>query len=105
METSIFEIQADFCKAMASPARLQILHILRERPMIVNEIVQATGFTQTLVSRQLSVLRSVGVVDCHRNGPEMVYEISDASIGEVCDLVRKTLVKQLQKRSDLFSTE
>ena len=105
MEQSIFDIQADFCKAMAHPARLQILHALRERPMIVNEIVQVTGFTQTLVSRQLSVLRSVGVVDFERHGTEILYQISDESIGEVCDLVRKTLVKQFQKRSDIFTEQ
>ena len=102
METSIFDIQADFCKAMAHPARLQILHVLRERPMIVNDIVQATGFSQSLVSRQLAILRSVGVVDSARHGTEMLYRITDDAIGEICDLVRGMLVKQTQKRTDIF---
>jgi DNA-binding transcriptional ArsR family regulator len=106
MERSIFDIQADFCKAMGNATRLQILHILRERPLIVNEIVAQTGFSQSMVSRQLSALRSVGVVECQRHGTEMLYQLSDSQIGEVCDLVRKVLLEQMKKRSNvLFPSE
>jgi DNA-binding transcriptional ArsR family regulator len=106
MERSIFDIQADFCKAMGNATRLQILHVLREHPMIVNEIVAQTGFSQTMVSRQLSVLRSVGVVDCQRRGTEMLYQLSDSKIGDVCDLVRQVLSEQLKRRSNaLFPDE
>lgn len=103
MERSIFDIQAEFCKAMANASRLQIMHILRERPMIVNEIVAQTGFSQTTVSRQLAILRSVGVVECQRRGTEMLYQLTDEQIGEVCDLVRKVLAEQMKKRSNVLS--
>lgn len=104
MERSIFDIQADFCKAMANANRLQIMHVLRERPMIVNEIVVQTGLSQTTVSRQLSILRSVGAVECQRNGTEMLYQLTDSQIGEVCDLVRKVLAEQMRKRSNVLFT-
>ncbi len=103
MERSIFDIQAEFCKAMANASRLQIMHVLRERPMIVNEIVAQTGFSQTTVSRQLAILRSVGVVECQRRGTEMLYHLTDEQIGEVCDLVRKVLAEQIKKRSNVLS--
>ena len=99
---SIFEIQAEFCKAMGHPARLQIIHILRERPMNVGEITEVTGFGQSLVSRQLSILRNVGVVECQRHGNEMIYQLADENIGEVCDLVRKVLTAYTQKQSEAF---
>jgi DNA-binding transcriptional ArsR family regulator len=102
MERSIYDIQADFCKAMGNATRLQILHVLRERPMIVNEIVAQTGFSQTMVSRQLAILRSVGVVEYQRRGTEMLYQLSDSQIGEVCDLVRKVLLEQMKKRSNVL---
>jgi len=87
----IFETRAEFCEAMGHPTRLQIIHILRERPMNVGEIAEATGFGQSLVSRQLSILRNVGVVECQRHGNEMIYQLADENIGEICDLVRKVL--------------
>jgi len=99
---SIFEIQAEFCKAMGNPVRLQIIHILRERPMNVSEIVEITGFGQSQVSRQLSTLRNVGVVEYQRHGNEMIYQLADEKIGEVCDLVRKVLTAHTQKQSEAF---
>lgn len=86
---SIFEIQAEFRKAMGHPTRLQFLHILRKHPMNVGEIAEATGFGQSLVSRQLSTLRNIGVVECQRHNNEMIYQLADENISEVCDLVRK----------------
>ena len=90
---------------MANASRLQIMHVLRERPMIVNEIVAQTGFSQTMVSRQLALLRAVGVVECQRRGTEMLYQLTDEQIGEVCDLVRKVLAEQMKKRSNVLSND
>ena len=100
MERSIFDIQAEFCKAMGNATRLQILHMLRERPMTVSEIMEELNLNQSMVSRQLSVLRSVGVVTAERNGNLMRYQLTDETIGEVCDLVRKVLTDQVHKMSD-----
>lgn len=99
---SIFDIQAEFCKAMGNATRLQIIHVLREHPMKVSEIAENTGFGQSLVSRQLSTLRSVGVVECQRQGNEMIYQLADKDIGEVCDLVRKVLTAHMQRQSEAF---
>jgi DNA-binding transcriptional ArsR family regulator len=95
----MFEIQAEFCKAMGSTIRLQLLHVLRDHPLSVSEICQKTGLSQGTVSRQLTVLRSVGVVVSRRHGSTKVYEITDHKIAEVCDLVRIILVEQIHKRS------
>ena len=103
MERSVFDIQAEFCKAMGNATRLEILHILREGPMTVGEIMRALGKSQSSISRQLAVLRSVGVVSGVRNGTEMRYRITDEKIGEVCDLVQKVLIEQTQRQSDALS--
>jgi ArsR family transcriptional regulator len=95
----MFEIQAEFCRAMGNVVRLQLLHILREQPLTVGEICQETNLPQGTVSRQLSILRKVGVVDSRRHGNAKVYQITDDKIAEVCDLVRSILVEQVHKRS------
>jgi len=99
MNLSMFEIQAEFCRAMGNVVRLQLLHILREQPLTVGEICQETNLPQGTVSRQLSILRKVGVVDSRRHGNAKVYQITDDKIAEVCDLVRSILVEQVHKRS------
>jgi DNA-binding transcriptional ArsR family regulator len=99
MNQSMFEIQAEFCKAMGNAVRLQLLHILREHPLTVSEICQETNLQQATVSRQLSVLRNVGVVDSQRLGNAKVYRITDDKIAEICDLVRNVLIEQAHRRS------
>jgi len=103
MERSIFDVQAEFCKAMGNATRLEIVHILRERPMTVSELMEMLNKSQSNISRQLAILRSVGVVSGERNGIEVRYQITDENIGEVCDLVRKVLLEQTQRQSDALS--
>ncbi len=100
MERSLFDIQAEFCRAMGNATRLQILHILRERPMTVSEIMAKLELNQSMISRQLSVLRSVNVVVGEQHGNERVYHLANEKIGEVCDLVRTVLVEEMHKQSD-----
>jgi DNA-binding transcriptional ArsR family regulator len=104
MTLSIYDIQADFCKVMGNATRLQIIHTLREQPMNVGEISQATGFGQTIISRQLSALRNAGIVQNQRQGNEVNYRLTDSNIVEVCDLVRKVLTTQVQKQSKPFQS-
>ena len=103
MERSIFDIQAEFCKAMGNPSRLRILHILREHPMSVSELVGELGLGQSMISRQLSVLRSVNVVVGIRRGNEIVYQLVNEKISEVCDLVRTVLLEEMQKESNVLN--
>lgn len=94
----MFEIQAEFCKAMGNAARLHILHVLRERPLTVGEICHATDLPQSNVSRHLQVMSAVGVLNSKRHGIQMVYQIADIRIVEVCDLVR-SLIEQAHKHA------
>ena len=103
MERSIFDIQAEFCKAMGNATRLEIMHILRERPMTVSELVERTNCSQSAVSRHLAVLRSIGVVTGDRHWNEILYQLTDEKISEVCDLVRAVLVEQTEKQSITLS--
>jgi len=103
MEPSIFEIQAEFCKALGNATRLEIMHVLRESPMSVTELMERTNCSQPAVSRHLAVLRSVRVVTGERRGNEMVYHLTDEKISEVCDLVQAVLRDQFEKQSNTFN--
>jgi DNA-binding transcriptional ArsR family regulator len=102
MDASLFEAQAEFCKTMGSASRLQLLHILRDGPSTVNVLAQAAGMAPATVSRQLAALRSVGVVVARRNRQEVVYQLADPKIGEVCDMVRQVLVERILSQSKII---
>lgn len=81
------ELIAARFKALSEPARLRILNALRGGPRTVTELVRATGLGQTNVSKHLSLLRSVGLVVRRRSGPLVPYDIADARLYTLCDLM------------------
>jgi DNA-binding transcriptional ArsR family regulator len=102
MPLSIFDLQAELCKTMASATRLQIVHQLRQHPSCVGDIAQATHLAQAKVSQHLSILRARGIVSTERKGSEIVYRIANPKIVRVCDLMREVLADQAAERSELI---
>jgi len=47
---------------------LQLLCQLRKRPMDVAALIEASGFSQSHISRQLGQLQRAGLVHCERDG-------------------------------------
>jgi DNA-binding transcriptional ArsR family regulator len=74
-------------KALSEPARLLILNALRGGPRTVTDLVHDTRLGQTNVSKHLSLLRSVGLVVRRRSGSFVHYDIADARLYTLCDLM------------------
>ena len=79
-------------KAMASPARLKILHALEDGELAVHEILARVGGSQANVSKHLNVLRIAGLVTCRRDGVSVYYAISDAAVFAICCTVCDSLL-------------
>ncbi|GAA1473787.1 metalloregulator ArsR/SmtB family transcription factor [Corynebacterium felinum] len=67
---------AEFFKALDSPIRLQIIHILSTREHYVYEIVEKLNSSQPLISQHLRVLRETKIVDCTRSGRLITYKLA-----------------------------
>ena len=89
-----FEIQAEFCKAMAHPVRLQIIDLLKHRDVAVHELAEEIGVSQANLSQHLAVLRAKGVVRSDRRGADVVYSLANRKIVEACILIRAILTEQ-----------
>lgn len=103
-QRSIFEIQADLCRCMSSATRIEIVHVLRDGPQRVSEIVCITGYPQAMVSRHLGVLRNGGVVIANRRAQEVIYQIANPKIVNICDLMREVLMEEASHRSKLVGS-
>ena len=105
---AIYEIQAELCRTMSNAIRLEIVHILRQGPRCVKEIAQATGQSQSVISRHLGVLRNGGILTSQRSGQDIIYQIANPKIVNICDLMREVLAEEASRRSELmrgFSNE
>jgi ArsR family transcriptional regulator len=91
---SIFDLQATLCQTMSNATRLRIVHSLRDGPMCVAAIARTLELGPSQVSQHLGTLKSNGIVTRQRRGAEMVYQITNPKIEQICDLMREVLAEQ-----------
>ena len=68
-------------RALADPTRVRILHLLREGPLCVGDLVSALGTAQPKVSRHLAYLRRAGLVEDEKRGLWCFYRLAPARPG------------------------
>ena len=86
-----YDSQVEVFKALAHPARLQILELLRHEPACVCHLMAVLDRTQPYVSQQLAVLRDAGLVIDDKQGLNVFYQVRDRRIYELIDRVRGML--------------
>jgi len=71
---------SDTFNAIAEPRRRDILDYLAARERPVGDIVIALNLSQPSVSKHLSVLRNVGLVEVRREGRQALYRTNAEAI-------------------------
>lgn len=89
--TSSINLQAKLFRGFADPSRLGILDALRNGPLTVSEIVEATRLSQPNVSNHLGCLRDCGLVTAEQQGRYVTYHLSDDRVGELLALTESLL--------------
>jgi DNA-binding transcriptional ArsR family regulator len=103
-KTQIFELQAYFCRSLADPKRLMMIHELREGEKSVGELSQILGLKQSNTSQHIAVLRKAGILFPRKAGNVTYYSLVNPHIAEACDLVREVISSQLE-RSGVLAKE
>lgn len=87
---------SQFFRLLAEPTRLQLLCQLRQGPMDVAALIQATGFSQSHISRQLGQLQRAGLVTSERDGVRLLYRAEGELVDDLCLLVQNRLRQRLE---------
>ena len=102
MEKKLYEMQAELCKTLSNPKRLEILDILKEREEIsVNHLAEILEIPKANTSQHLAVLRQAGVVNTRKDGINVYYSLRSTKISEACSLTRQILLERLQDNVSL----
>ena len=104
-DKSIYELQAEVCKTIANPKRLEIIHALRNGEKTVTELVNILGVPKANVSQHLAVMRTKGVLKNRRDGVNIFYSLSNVKVTEACALMKEVLAEQMQMNSALLNVE
>jgi DNA-binding transcriptional ArsR family regulator len=70
-------------EALAEPTRRRILDLIRERPRLVGELVNALKISQPGVSKHLRVLRDAELVRVRKDAQRRWYELRPEPLAEV----------------------
>lgn len=96
MYQTVFKLQAELLRALASPKRLEIVHLIRDQELAVGQIQEMLGLTQANLSQHLMVLREMGIVEDRREGKQIFYRLTDERFIRASDLIREILVKEFK---------
>src|SRR5215208_4361652 len=96
-------LQAEVLKTLASPRRLEILHVLARGPIEVGRLATEIGASQPNVSQHLALLRTAGIVEAERAGREVRYGLADPDVMIACGLMRAVLERRLARLGEIAS--
>jgi ArsR family transcriptional regulator len=99
---TLFDLQAEVCKTLASPKRLEIINALKNGEKTVGELVEILGVPKANVSQHLAVMRHKGILNSRRDGVNIYYRIANPKVVEACGLMREVLTEQMQEKSRLI---
>ncbi len=103
IDKKIFELQADVCKTLTNPKRLEIIHALKNGEKSVTELVNILGIPKANVSQHLGVLRNKGILKARREGVNIYYRISNPKVIDACTLMREVLLEQIRERNAILT--
>jgi len=87
--TPLQTFKARFFRALAHPTRIRILETLATGDRSVQELQEALGLGQPVVSQQLAVLRNQGIVTYEKQGLSVRYSLRDPAIEELLAVAQR----------------
>lgn len=99
----IYQAQADICKALANPKRIQILDILKDGEMTAGDLARRLEISTPNLSQHVNLLREKGLIEARRDGLNVYYSLANPRITEACTIVRQVLLETLLRHQSLLA--
>jgi ArsR family transcriptional regulator len=93
-DKAIFEMQAEICKTLTNPKRIEILNALKTDEKTVTELVNLLGASKANVSQHLAVMRHKGILTTRREGVNIFYRVTNPKVIDACALMKEVLFEQ-----------
>lgn len=101
LDTQQLDRVAAIFRAFSESTRLAILQELKGGEISVSEIVARLTTSQANVSKQLKMLHDAGLVSRRKQGTQVLYQIADPMVFELCTLVCDKLNRDAAKPAPL----
>lgn len=97
----IYEQFARVSKALAAPARLELLDLLAQGERSVDALARATELSVANASQHLQVLAAARLVETRRDGQRVFYRIADESVEALWHALQRTAEARLAELDEV----
>jgi ArsR family transcriptional regulator len=104
-DKAIFEMQAEICKTLTNPKRIEILNALKTDELTVSDLVNILGASKANVSQHLAVMRHKGILTTRREGVNIFYRVTNPKVIDACSLMKEVLFEQHGAKKKAVSVE
>ena len=105
MTLPLHRFKAEFFKALAHPARIRILELLRDTERTVSELQVQLEMEPSSVSQQLAVLRVKSIVQTRKVGTSVYYSVRDPQVYVLLDAAREMFNTHLADLQTMLEQE
>ena len=98
MKSSDQERKAAILKGIAHPVRLSIVEALSLGELCVCDIASMFPFDRTTISKHLSLMKSLGILEDRKDGIKVFYSLRLGCIGTLLSCLEGTVLKQGPER-------
>jgi len=99
----LFEKQARIAQAIGHSLRLEIIDFLKHGPQCVCDIAEHIGAERSNVSRHLSVMVNAGVLECHKAGLKVIYNLKCTCILDFFTCISGVIKNEAKESSRLLT--
>ena len=105
IDLNLIELESSYLKALAQPTRLKILYFLKDGEKCQCKIIPFMKEDQSNISRHLTHMRDLGILESRREGVSVYYKIRDRRLFSLLSLVDqmvKAEIREKAKRAQVF---
>jgi DNA-binding transcriptional ArsR family regulator len=99
VDANLIELQSSYLKALAQPTRLKILHFLKEGEKCQCKIIPFMREDQSNISRHLTHMRDLGILESRKEGVSVYYKIKDRRVFSLLSLVDQMVKADIREKA------
>lgn len=96
-----YQLRAQIAKALAHPSRMLIVDALQKRELCVCELTALIGCDQSTVSKHLTILKAVGLIEDRKQGTNIYYRLLCPCIQQFLNCMEEVAAANLKKYQGL----
>ncbi|MCJ7577874.1 MAG: metalloregulator ArsR/SmtB family transcription factor [candidate division Zixibacteria bacterium] len=98
-DEDLIQIESDFLKAIAQPTRLKILYFLKGGERCACEIIPKMKEDQSNISRHLTHMKDMGILESRKEGVSVYYKIKDKRVFTLLSLVDEMVKAEIKEKA------